>query len=207
VLCAYGDATTRVRDEASRTFIRRFNETTSKEVAKIFRALAGDASKALDNEGIPKADQSASYQVDIRYHGQGLLLTVDFTIEEFDQRGLDVIGERFDEMHRQLFTFALPLEKELVNLRAVAQGKPTNVRALRVEKGGESPSAAASAKLTLYVEGKDQEATLYDRSKLRSGNVIKGPAIVLEMDSTTLILPGHIGTVDDWGNILITPAA
>jgi len=48
---------------------------------------------------------------------------------------------------------------------------------------------------------------LYDRSKLKSGNVVKGPAIVLEMDSTTLILPGHVGTVDDWGNILITPAA
>jgi N-methylhydantoinase A len=110
-------------------------------------------------------------------------------------------------MHRQLFTFALPLEKELVNLRAVAQGKPTNVRASRVEKGGESPSAAATAKLTVYVEGKDQDATLYDRSKLKSGNVVKGPAIVLEMDSTTLILPGHVGTVDDWGNILITPAA
>src|SRR5690606_39175532 len=99
-----------------------------------------DASKALDNEGIAKGDQSASYQVDIRYHGQGLLLTVDFEIDEFEQRGLDVIGERFDEMHRQLFTFALPLDKELVNLRAVAQGKPTNVRANRVEKGGDSPS-------------------------------------------------------------------
>jgi N-methylhydantoinase A len=207
VLCAYGDATTRVRDEASRTFIRRFGETTGKEISKIFRSLAGDASKTLDNEGIPKADQSASYQVDIRYHGQGLLLTVDLEIEEFEQRGLDGIGERFDEMHRQLFTFALPLEKELVNLRAVAQGKPTNVRASRVEKGGESPSAAATAKLTVYVEGKDQDATLYDRSKLKSGNVVKGPAIVLEMDSTTLILPGHVGRVDNWGNILITPAA
>ncbi len=41
----------------------------------------------------------------------------------------------------------------------------------------------------------------------KSGNVISGPAIVLEMDSTTLILPGHEGRVDDWGNILITPAA
>jgi N-methylhydantoinase A len=36
--------------------------------------------------------------------------------------------------------------------------------------------------------------------------VVKGPAIVLEMDSTTLILPNHVGRVDDWGNILITPA-
>ncbi|MBN8279279.1 MAG: hydantoinase/oxoprolinase family protein [Gammaproteobacteria bacterium] len=207
VLCAYGDATTRVRDEASRTFIRKFSETSTKEVAKIFRSLAADASKALDSEGIAKADQSASYQVDIRYHGQGLLLTVDFEIDEFEKRGLDVIGERFDEMHRQLFTFALPLDKELVNLRAVAQGKPTNVRANRVEKGGDSPSAAATAKLTIYVDGKDQEATLYDRSKLKSGNAVRGPAVVLEMDSTTLILPGHVGKVDDWGNILITPEA
>jgi N-methylhydantoinase A len=207
VLCAYGDATTRVRDEASRTFIRRFSETSAKEVSKIFRSLASNASKALDNEGIPKADQSASYQVDIRYHGQGLLLTVDLEIEEFDQRGLDGIAERFDEMHKQLFTFALPLEKELVNLRAVAQGKPTNVRALRVDKGGESPAEAATARLRLYVDGKDQDATLYDRSKLKSGNVIKGPAIVMEMDATTLILPDHVGKVDDWANILITPSA
>ncbi len=206
VLCAYGDATTRVRDEASRTFIRRFSETNAKEVAKIFRSLASNASKALDNEGIPKADQSASYQVDIRYHGQGLLLTVDLEIEEFDKRGLDGIAERFDEMHKQLFTFALPLEKELVNLRAVAQGKPANVRAVRVGEGGESPAAAATTKLRVYVDGKDQDATLYDRSKLKSGNVIKGPAIVMEMDSTTLILPGHVGRVDDWANILITPS-
>ena len=47
---------------------------------------------------------------------------------------------------------------------------------------------------------------LYDRSKLKAGNVINGPAIVLEMDSTTLILPAHEGQVDEYGNILITPS-
>ncbi|MCC5794208.1 MAG: hydantoinase/oxoprolinase family protein [Chromatiales bacterium] len=207
VLCAYGDATTRVRDEASRTFIRSFSQTNVGEVAKIFEKLAASASKALDQEGIPKKDQTTSFEVDIRYHGQGLQLTVSFELEDLKKRGLDVIGEQFDEMHRQLFTFALPQEKELVNLRAVAQGKPTNVRALSVPKGGKDPSQAAIAHPTIFVEGKDQKATLYDRSKLMSGNEIQGPAVVLEMDSTTLILPGHIGKVDDCGNILITPAA
>jgi N-methylhydantoinase A len=43
-------------------------------------------------------------------------------------------------------------------------------------------------------------------SKLKAGNVVTGPAIVLEMDSTTLIRPGHVGQVDDYGNILITPS-
>jgi N-methylhydantoinase A len=207
VLCAYGDATTRVRAEASRTFIRSFSQTSVKEVTKIFRSLAATASKALDQERIPKKDQTTGFEVDIRYHGQGLQLTVSFELDELEKRGFDVIGEQFDEMHKQLFTFALPQEKELVNLRAVVQGKPTSVKALSVPKGGKDPSAAQMAEQNVYVEGKDQKAKLYDRGKLQAGNVIKGPAIVLEMDSTSLILPGHSGQVDDCGNILITPDA
>jgi N-methylhydantoinase A len=207
VLCAQGDATTTVRDEASRTFIRQFSQTSKQEVARIFQQLANEAAKALDQEGIPRHEQTSTFQVDIRYHGQGLLLTVDFTMEGLDRDGLDAIGARFDEMHKQLFTFALPAEKELVNLRAVAQGKPTTVKALKVSKGDSSPAPAAIGTQSIYVDGKDQKATLYDRSKTRSGNVIRGPAVVLQMDTTTLILPGHIGTVDDFGNILITPEA
>lgn len=207
VLCAYGDATTRVRDEASRTFIRSFGQTSVKEVTRIFRSLATTASKALDQEGIPKKDQTTAYEVDIRYRGQGLQLTVSFELDQLEKRGFDVIGEQFDDMHEQLFTFALPQEKELVNLRAVVQGKPTSVKALSVQKGGKDPSAAQMTEQTVYVDGKDQKAKLYDRGKLQAGNVIKGPAIVLEMDSTSLILPGHSGRVDDCGNILITPDA
>jgi N-methylhydantoinase A len=206
VLCAYGDATTRCATMRRVPSCAASVKTSVKEVAKIFRDLAKQASKTLDNEGIPKSDQTASYQVDIRYHGQGLLLTVDFEIEEFDARGLDVIGERFDEMHRQLFTFALPHDKELVNLRAVAQGQATNVRAPKVAKGGESPSAAATAKLRIFVEGKDAgrhalrpfEAAVRkcrQRTRDRSRDGFDDP-----------YSPGHQGRVDDWGNILITPA-
>ena len=57
------------------------------------------------------------------------------------------------------------------------------------------------------MDGKNQKATIYDRSKLKHGNVIKGPAVVMEMDSTTLILSKHKGKVDKFGNILITPEA
>ena len=206
VLCAYGDATTRVRNEASRTFIRRFGRTKAEEAADIFADLAEQASQALDEEGIPRSDQTLSYQADIRYHGQGLLLTVDFELDDLRQQGLDVIGDKFDQMHEQLFTFALPEDKELVNLRAVSEGKPTVVRALRVAEGDASPAAAEMVSHEIYVDGGMQQAMLYDRSKLKAGNVINGPAIVLEMDSTTLILPAHEGQVDEYGNILITPS-
>ena len=57
------------------------------------------------------------------------------------------------------------------------------------------------------MEGKKQIATIYRRSLLKQGNVVQGPAIVTEMDSTTLILSGHNGKVDKFGNILINPDA
>jgi len=46
---------------------------------------------------------------------------------------------------------------------------------------------------------------VYDRAKLKAGNKVAGPAIVMEMDSTTVILPGHTGLVEKFGNILIYP--
>ncbi len=55
------------------------------------------------------------------------------------------------------------------------------------------------------MDGKDLTATVYDRGKLRTGNKVKGPAIVVEMDSTSVILPKHTGTVDKVGCILIYP--
>ena len=157
--------------------------------------------------GVLKKDRSTTYQADIRYHGQGLLLTVDFELKDLKRKGLDVIGAPFDEMHKQLFTFALDSDKELVNLRAVAQGKEANIAATQVSKGSKNPIKKASLGTSkVFVEGKNRVAQLYDRAHLKAGNVIAGPAIVLEMDSTTVILPKHIGTVDGYGNILITPA-
>lgn len=205
VLCAYGDATTRVRDEASRTVIQRFTDTSAKELAGVCKKLAAQATKTLNAEGVPKKDQTLNYEADVRYHGQGLSLTVTFEVAELEKKGLELLGDQFDEMHRQLFTFALPADKELVNVRAIAEGKATHVSAQNLGKGGKSPAAAKIADIKVFIDGKDRKAVLYNRAKIKSGNVIEGPAIVQEMDSTTLILPDHAGTIDDYGNILINP--
>ncbi|MEQ9123372.1 MAG: hydantoinase/oxoprolinase family protein, partial [Alphaproteobacteria bacterium] len=74
VLCAYGDATTRVRDERSRTFIRRYKNTNDAEVLQALEELAAGAAEALTAEGIPAAEQTTTVEVDLRYHGQGLTL-------------------------------------------------------------------------------------------------------------------------------------
>ncbi|HEX5461536.1 MAG TPA: hydantoinase/oxoprolinase family protein [Steroidobacteraceae bacterium] len=207
VLCALGDATTAMRDESARTFIRRASETTAAEVRRILRSLADDAAAALQRDNVVRADMRFSYQADVRYHGQGLRLTIDVGLAELERRGLRAIFDPFDAEHARLFTFALPLEHELVSLRAVAQGRGITVRRPAIARGAASARAAAIGRQQTYMEGRRQTAVVYERSRLRAGNRIAGPAIVLEMDSTTVILPRHHGSVDRFGNILIRPDA
>ncbi|MBX9605925.1 MAG: hydantoinase/oxoprolinase family protein [Gammaproteobacteria bacterium] len=205
VLCAYGDATTRQRDEASRTFIRRFHDTSAQEVAAGLAELAEQARAALRAEGVDDAAQTLAYQLDLRYQGQGLMLSIDLEADELDDV-LTLAGARFDALHEQLFTFALPVAKELVNLRAVALGPAPTVRLPTVPVRADV-DAARYAEQRIHVEGRAHIAPVYDRARLGAGGVIAGPAIVTEMDATTLVLPGHSGRVDPHGNILITPDA
>ena len=205
VLCAYGDATTRTRNEAARTFVRRFSQTDDAEIAEALGALRAQAAAALDAEGVAAAEQESSFQIDVRYHGQGFEVPVDVTLDLFAGDGLAEVGRRFDSAHVRLFTFALDAEREIVNLRAVVQGAAPHVQAVDVAPGGPDPSDAAIGTTELVCGGQLVQGTIYDRAKLRAGNRIPGPAIVTEMDSTTLILPGHTAEQHPGGSLLIRP--
>mgnify|MGYP005848906225 CR=1 FL=1 len=205
VLCAYGDATTRLRNEASQTFVRRLKDTSDTELGRMLAELEARAAEDLANEGVGRTEQETVYQVDLRYHGQGMKLTVDVTPETFRKDGIAGVARRFDAEHEQLFTFALDAEHEVVSLRAVVQGAEKPFIGRDYGHGGPDPSAAVIHDTKVYVDGAWLPAKIYDRGKLVSGNVIAGPAIVTEMDATTLILPGHEGIVDTVGNILIWP--
>ncbi len=203
VLCAYGDATTQLRNEAARSFIRRFSDTSDAEVAAELEQLAAEASAALDEEGEPIEGRTIGFEVEVRYHGQGFEVGVPVELEGFS---LETVSARFDEEHTRLFTFALDAEHELVNLRAVVQAERTNVAAEQIATDGDV-DAAVTGTNPIWVDDAAHDATVYERAKLPAGARIGGPAIVTEMDSTTLILPGHTGEVDQYGSILIRPTS
>ena len=207
VLCAYGDATTRLRNEASQTLIRRFSETSDAEIAGILGELAERAAQALDAENVVRSDQTTQYQLDCRYRGQGFVLTTEVSVDELKEGGLELVGRRFADLHTQMFTFAPEVEPEVVNLRAIAQGKATMAKARVVQSGSADASGGVVGVTSMYLDGAEREASVYDRSKLLAGNRIPGPAMITEMDSTTLILPDHVGEVDTLGNILINPVS
>ncbi len=209
VLCAYGDATTNVRDESARTLLRRLGELTDDSLHEILTELAASAQSVLKKEGIAEADQEVSYSADLRYHGQGFEIPVNVDAHAFDGNGagLDALRGAFDAEHQRLFSFVLDAEHELVTVRATANGPRPEVAAQELEAGDEDPDVALIDRQQIWVEGAEVEAAIYDRVLLRAGNIVTGPAIVTEMDSTTLVLPGHTATVHASGSMLIRPSA
>ena len=206
VLCALGDATTRMRTETARSLSKRKSETSTKEIVALLGEMDAQVRDELVRDGIPAAEIETAFEVDVRYSGQAFEVPMVVDIATLQKGGLDALAARFDDEHRRLFTFNMEAEHEFVNLRAVALGKALALPAHELPKGNGNPSAAKLRDHDVWMDGAAQAAAIYDRPKLRSGDVIKGPAIVVEMDSTTLIETRHLGTVDRFGNILITPA-
>ena len=84
--------------------------------------------------------------------------------------------------------------------------KPETMGAAReMESGTGEPARAGTAETTVYVDGQDRQAKIYARDRLMAGDRVPGPAIVTEMDATTLILPDHYAEVDRVGSLLIRP--
>ncbi len=206
VLCAHGDATTRVQDEASRTFVRRVREITSDELVAMLEELQQRAAQSLVRDGIDASQHENAYQVDVRYHGQAFQITVDFTLEELRAQGLERLREEFDQRHEQLFTFALDLDHELVMLRAIVRGRPPAIAERPLEQAQRKISECRVEDTRFYYDGAWHEAGLYDRALLQVGHQVPGAAVVTEMDSTIVILPGHVAEVDAVGNLLIRPS-
>jgi N-methylhydantoinase A len=183
--------------------LRRFGQLEGGELGSMLRELADEAGGRLAEQGLPREQQTVGYQVDVRYHGQGFEIPVDVDDPDAD---LASLGDRFDAEHNRLFSFLLDVDHEVVNARATVTGPKPDVAPVSLAEGDGDPSGARVEEHRIYVGGEHVPAGVYDRSKLRANDVVRGPAIVTEMDSTTLVLPGHAATVHASGSLLITPS-
>ncbi|WP_422391344.1 hydantoinase/oxoprolinase family protein [Arthrobacter sp. N1] len=209
VLCAYGDATTSLRDESARTLVRRFSELDDAQVRGVLEDLAATAKESLLAAGLAEEDLTVTYSADLRYHGQGFEIPIPVDLRTFrdsgDDGGLTALRASFDTEHERLFAFLLDNEHELVTARATVSGPRPQVASVTLDAGPADPLPALRSTHSIFVGGEHHEASIYDRHLLKAGNVITGPAVVAEMDSTTLVLPGHAATVHHHGSLLIRP--
>ncbi|MBM4256530.1 MAG: hydantoinase/oxoprolinase family protein [Deltaproteobacteria bacterium] len=207
ILCATGDVGCDYREEFARTVLRTLDQMTGPEVIQILQNLGEEATGWLEREGIPRSQQQVFYNADMRYFRQGYELPITTTLSDLQTHGTTVLANKFHSLHDQLYRFKLDAECEIVNLRAVALGKGATLKLAEADLDSASAKHAQTDEHQVYFDGHFLATPIYDRTKLRPGNRMAGPAIVTEMDSTTVILPSFTGEVDRYFNIVIRPAA
>ena len=205
VLCAYGDATTKVRDEASQTYVKKVEDIKLEDFITELEALKIRASISFEKDGIDSTKQDVKYQADIRYTGQAFQLSLGISMDDLKKNSLSMLTDEFDRQHEQLFTFAHGKDHEIVMLRAVVEAQNEEMADLDINTSNSSMDDAKIQDSQFYYEGKWHDAALFERNKIGVNSIIPGPSIIQEMDSTTVILPGHSATVDRIGNLLINP--
>ena len=132
VLCAYGDATTQVQDEATRTYIAMAEEINAEQLLSDLEELRSRAAESLIADGISEDDHEVTFQADLRYAGQAFQITVEFTAEELKAKGVARLTDEFDDEHEQLFTFKLGDGHEILMIRAVVKARAKSIAELTV---------------------------------------------------------------------------
>jgi N-methylhydantoinase A len=202
---ALGLLVTDLKHDYSTTLIQRVDRLDGGMVNRLYRDMEERGRKALLTEGMERSRIAFERQVEMRYVGQSYELPIPLG-EGRVEDALQGMLKRFHEEHERAYGFAAPGEPvELVTLRLTAVGgiaKPTLLES--PTRGGGTPAPRRAVRKVYFAEaGGYVDCPSYVRYRLSAGGVIEGPAIVEEMDSTTVIHPGFHAEVDRYGNLLI----
>lgn len=205
VLSALGFLASDFRNEFSKTAISSLDKVDKQLTLSSLKELGDKAMDWLSGEGVPQANREVIYEVDMRYLRQGFELPIRISLDEVTD--LDKLAERFATEHETLYSFRLDTAVEVVNLRATALGRVDRISFTTSEpKGLDVRDAIVDAEHKAYFDSEFITTPVYDRALLDVGHKIEGPAVITQMDTTTLVLPSHVAEVDPFHNIIINPA-
>jgi N-methylhydantoinase A len=205
VLSALGFLHSDVKNEFGQTFVRTIEDADPAQVGDILTKLGREARAWLREEGIEEAGQRLNYEADVRYLRQGYEFSLEIDPDRLGSGALHDLAARFGLAHERIYGFKLEQPVELVNLRAVGVGTVQKINLPKFDKEGPDAAAAVIEQHRAYFDGSFASVNVYDRTRLRAGNRILGPAIVVQMDATTVVHPNHTGEVDEYLSILIMP--
>ncbi|MEE2701058.1 MAG: hydantoinase/oxoprolinase family protein [Chloroflexota bacterium] len=204
VLSTYGLLFSDLQNDYVQTIVLEGPVFDLRKIQRAFQKLEKDAVNWLVFEGVPTDKHILSRSADLRYAHQGWEVTVPMPDRPLTQTVVDDLISAFHEAHQRLYTYALPdTPVELVNLRVTARGQlprteisPRSVEPHVVAGVNEGP-------VYFGPEFGNVQTAHYQRESLQLGGALSGPALVLQDDTTTLLAPTQIATIDHSGNLVI----
>jgi N-methylhydantoinase A len=211
-LSAAGLLATDVRHDHVRTHLAALDAASPGEIEGAFADLEAQARSELHQEGIDAEHIVLARWAEMRYRGQGYEVAVPAGAPGglAGAGGLAALAVRFHEVHERLYAHRLDGSAvELVALRLTALGRLPRSAVPAAPAGERAPSAEAlKGRRRVHFEeaGGWVECPLYARSALRAGNRIAGPAIIEQMDTTTVLFPAQTAEVDSTGTLVVRKA-
>jgi N-methylhydantoinase A len=210
ILCAMGLLLTDLRADFAATHLMPMDQEALVPMAEAFERLTRQAADWFAQEGIAEGAQRLQRTADIRYAGQNYELPVRLPEAPIGPDTIAALGEGFLAAHRQMYGFIAEGEPiQLVTFRVAATGLVRKAELRARSLTGPDPSGALQGTRDVWLPeaGGIIQAPVYARDRLLPGNRIAGPAIVEQMDATTVILPGQSGRMDAYDNLLLEAAA
>jgi N-methylhydantoinase A len=157
---------------------------------------------ALVEAGIPPGDVRLTHAADMRYYGQANEVTVELARDPRVDRDAEALRSSFEKAYEALYGIRLAgMDVEVVSWRTSAHG-PRGNRAHRTTLA-ETPGRPKGERRVLFETGPARVA-VYDRAALAAGQVVEGPAVIEERDTTTVLRPGWRAEVQAHGGIVAT---
>ena len=208
ILCANGLLTTDLKYDFALTKLQRANKYDYNAMNLVFEDLEKSAQLRLSEDRVSLDRRVINRAVDLRYAGQGTELTVSFPQGLVTKETTQVAVKKFHDLHKQLYTFSddnSPVE--IINLRVQALGKSDHIGPPLIMKSESIEPKRKSVRRVVIDQTGYEDVSVFDRESLLNGHEILGPAIIDQLDSTTLILRNQKLKVDKFGNLLIRECA
>ncbi|MBI2211737.1 MAG: hydantoinase/oxoprolinase family protein [Deltaproteobacteria bacterium] len=206
VTSALGLLMSDVKHDYVRSKLVALKEIDLEEVNRLFAQLIEQAQADLRAEGFNDNEMALQASLDLRYAGQGYELTVSSPMPPLKPTDLDLMRRRFDSQHEQAHGHKAESEPvELVSLRLVSTGLVPQAKLSPVKSTGKKLEAAKTGERKIFF-GKEHgtlNCRIYSRSLLEPAHKIAGPAVIEQMDTTTVIHPEQEAVVDSYGNMIV----
>jgi N-methylhydantoinase A len=175
-------------------------------IASVFSDLERRAAAWFASEAITAADRRIHRSIDMRYRGQNYELSIPVPEGRAGTALLDTLRSGFEEAHQQMYGYIATEEPvQAVTFRIEAIGAVPQADIRRQEQTAASVDSAIAGRRDVWLAETASfvPCPVYDRAALGAGHCISGPAIIEQMDATTLVLPGQSARVDPFLNIII----
>ena len=205
IFCAAGMLMSDLKHDFVKTYAARFDQMDTDYFRNLFKEMEEEGNRLLESENIEAENIEQFFSLDMRYVKQYHEVTVPITSREILDGNFDSMIAKFHPEHNRLYGYSLEREEtpvELINMRLTMIGRTEKPRFMEEEYSGEDPAAALKGKRKAYIPGLKQyrEINVYDGFKLRYGNIVNGPAIIEQVNTTTFVTPEYRVASDRYGS-------